>query len=109
MIQYLDSVPYMGEIDFRIYKMYCNGNKSGDYSLQGAGNDEGYWFTGMYYTYKFENAYDRVEVVFKVESPVSGIDDENLHKSYYYTDVYDFSHDINLIYEITLPWRSDQK
>lgn len=108
-VQYGDGVSYMGEIKFRIYKMYCNGTKSGDYALQGAGNEIGYWFTGMMYTYKFENAYDRVEVVYTIESVVSGIEDVVLHKSYYYVDANEFPNDINLIYEITLPWNSDEK
>jgi hypothetical protein len=108
-VQYEDYVPYEGKIYFEIYKRYCNATRSGEYNADGIGNAEGYWFTGMQYIYKFENSLDRVEVEFRIVSPFSGIDDKIVHESFYYIDAYDYLHEINKTYEITLPWRSDEK
>lgn len=108
-VKYEDLVPYEGKIYFEIYKRYCDATRSGDYSAEGMGNAEGYWFTGMQYIYKFENSLDRVEVEFKIVSPFSGTDDKIVHETFYYLDAYDYLHEINKTYEITLPWRSDEK
>lgn len=108
-VKYEDLVPYEGKIYFSIHKRYCDATISGEYDAEGFGNSEGYWFPGMQYIYKLENSLDRVEVEFKIVSPFSGTNDKIMHETFYYIDANDYLHEINKFYEITLPWKSDEK
>lgn len=54
------------DIKFEIYKTYCNGDISGQYSVEVKTNDEGYANFGMLYTYKFGNIEDIVTFAYTV-------------------------------------------
>lgn len=106
-VQYSDYVPYEGEVRMDIYKRYCNGNKSGEYFVTHNSGADGYWLSGMVYTYKFENSLDKVEVDFTIFK--SGYTEQkDVHETFFYKDVLEYLNEVHKTYEITLPWSSEE-
>ena len=104
-IQYKDSVPYSGGVNFKIYKTYCNGTMNGIYTREGDADEDGYYSTGYIYSYKYENLHDKVEFYFQIGDPVN----RSWYK-YYYVDIEaEDAHTVNEAFEITLDWNSTGK
>jgi hypothetical protein len=107
-VQYKDYEPYQGKVSLYIYKRYCNDDVSGQFRPEGNCNEEGYWFSGMQYIYKFENSLDRVELEFEVFN-LSTAEYKKVHETFYYIDVLEYLHEVNKTYEITLPWTKEEE
>jgi len=101
-VQYKDYEPYQGKVSLFIYKRYCNDTRSGQFNPEGNCNEEGYWFSGMQYIYKFENSLDKVEVEFEVYNETT-TESKKVHETFYYVDVLEYLTEVNKTYEITLP------
>ncbi|WP_319480848.1 hypothetical protein [uncultured Draconibacterium sp.] len=54
------------DIKFEVYKTYCDGDISGQYSTEAKTNDEGYAHFGEQYRYKFANTDDKVTFAYIV-------------------------------------------
>ncbi|MBE0640181.1 MAG: hypothetical protein IH598_16830 [Bacteroidales bacterium] len=107
-VQYQDYEPYQGKVSLSIYKRYCNNNVSGAFNREGNCNEEGYWFTGMQYIYKFENSLDKVEVEFEVFN-MHTAESKKVHETFYYIDVLDYNYEVNKTYEFILPWTKEDE
>ena len=104
-IQYKDGVPYGGDVNFKIYKTYCNGTMNGIYTREGNADEEGYYSTGYIYSYKYENLHDKVEFYFEIAGP-----ENRTWYKYYYVDIKaEDAYTVNEAFEITLDWDSPGK
>lgn len=102
IIKYNDGSPYVGPIEFKIYKIYCDGTVNGQYVREGNTNENGYYSPNYIYTYKYDNLKDDVKFYFK-ETTTS--DEYKVWFEYSYNDVKSkVSNTVNQTFEITLPW-----
>jgi hypothetical protein len=105
LVKYKDNVPYNGEINFKINKIYCDGTIKGIYTREGSTDEGGYYSTGYIYTYKYENLHDRVEFYFQVGDPVN-----RKWFKYYYEDIKkEDAYTVNEAFTVTLDWDSPGK
>jgi len=109
-IYYEDSVPYEGDVHFKVHKTYCDGTVSGEYYLTHIqSNSNGGWFSGMSYTYTYGNYDDIVWATFTFESPSYDIHKDLNAFSYGYVQMYYNSWDpLQPTINIYLPWKSTE-
>jgi hypothetical protein len=83
--QYENGTPYVGSAKFTVQKQYCNGTISGRFRDSTEAVIDGYWkpITSQYI---MENDSDGVTVNFQL------VNISNLGKTYYYSEVADYSY-----------------
>jgi len=102
IIKYNDGSPYIGPVEFKIYKIYCNGTISGEYEKAGNTNENGYYSPNYIYTYKYDNLKDEVKFYFKINS---ASEEEKVWYEYGYHGIKnEDANTVNQTFEITLPW-----
>jgi len=103
-IEYKDFVPYEGPVRLRIFKNYCEGEKSGDYTKLGQTDVDGLWDPHYNYFYKYANLYDKVTV----EWYVTDSDGEHLaySKEFDYNAASSEMWIINHVIDVRLRWDS---
>jgi len=89
--------PYLGEMDFYIFKTYCNGNESGEFSNHVDSTPGGYWYP-MTTQYKMANTEDIVTAQFSV----GGGDPVGMVYTYDYVSTHMKLIDYQYIFEDTL-------
>jgi hypothetical protein len=106
-VKYSDYVPFEGKIRMDIHKQYCNGTSSGEYFVEHNSGADGYWLSGMVYTYEFENSLDKVEVHLTIYKS-DHTDRKEIHETFFYKDVLEYLNQVHKTYEVTLPWASEK-
>ena len=107
-VKFKDGVPYTGLVKFKIYKIYCNGTIKGEYEREGNADESGYYSTNYIYTYKYENLKDEVKFYFKINLDSS--EEKKVWYEYGYNSIKnENANTVNQMFEITLPWNSDEE
>jgi hypothetical protein len=112
-VNYKDGVPFDGRVTLRIYKKYCEGKISGDWTYECTSNQSGLYHSGYYNNYIFRNKNDRVYYEFTAYyTPYFPADEQTKTLNGYFdyasaTNASDEYDKVSKTYSMTIPTNED--